>query len=183
MTSYRYFDDVNCTLLFLQIYKIISISEMCILWKFHNDRSSRTWWLCITEISKKNTRYSRLMKPLLHKSDASFKKLSQILDLITIVITINVAPKSHYRDLGSCFMQNDKWNCLWRTKSRMNVKLRVLVSSPLKNLTLLRGGLWTSHYGGWCNFASPWISQQLQMLEHGNLVRICTKIMCIGISC
>ena len=52
-------------------------------------------------------------------------------------------------------------------------------------LTLLRGGV-SEHPitgGGGCNFASPWISQQLQMLEHGNLVRICTKIICIGISC
>ena len=43
-------------------------------------------------------------------------------------------------------------------------------------LTLFGGGLWTS------NFASPWISQQLQMLEYWNLFRICTEIICNRIS-
>ena len=44
------------------------------------------------------------------------------------------------------------------------------------------GGLWTSHSGWWCNFASPWISQHLKMLLHWNVIRICTKKIYIIIS-
>ena len=67
---------------------------------------------------------------------------------------------------------------------RLNIVFLCSVLMCRMNLNPISGGSLNIPFrgGGWWNFALHLISQRLQIAEHWNFVRICTKIICIGIS-